>query len=122
MVLWSKFHGGALWGLHCEHHVWEAFAQPVWKPWGGTPPPRSPRGTLSSSDSKGKKPASASPGTTLGGSSKKSHMGSLSTPPSSSTKPSSELPPPPPLNDERVSLSSTLAHHQIACIPFNLWR
>ncbi|KAL0448614.1 UNVERIFIED_CONTAM: hypothetical protein Slati_1417800 [Sesamum latifolium] len=48
---------------------------------GGTPPPRSPMGTPSSSDSKGKRPASASPGTALGGSSKKSRMSPLSTPP-----------------------------------------
>ncbi|KAL0454711.1 UNVERIFIED_CONTAM: hypothetical protein Slati_0810300 [Sesamum latifolium] len=68
---------------------------------GGTPPPRSPRGTPSSSESKGKRPTSASLGTALGGSSKKSRMSSLSTPPSSSTKPSSGLFPPPPLKDKR---------------------
>ncbi|KAL0411360.1 UNVERIFIED_CONTAM: hypothetical protein Slati_3725700 [Sesamum latifolium] len=68
----------------------------------GTPPPRSLRGTPSSSESKGKRPASASasPGIALSGSSKKSCMSSLSTPPLSSTKPPSRLPPPPALKDE----------------------
>ncbi|KAL0446616.1 UNVERIFIED_CONTAM: hypothetical protein Slati_1789500 [Sesamum latifolium] len=68
---------------------------------GGTPLPCSPRGTLSSSESKGKKSAFASPGVAPSGSSKKSRMGSLSTPPSSSTEAPSGHPPPPTLKDER---------------------
>ncbi|KAL0394564.1 UNVERIFIED_CONTAM: hypothetical protein Slati_4422600 [Sesamum latifolium] len=67
----------------------------------GTPPTRSPRGTLSSIESKGKRHASASPGVALGGSSKKLRMGSFSTPTSSSTKPPSKPLPPPALKDKR---------------------
>ncbi|KAL0288946.1 UNVERIFIED_CONTAM: hypothetical protein Sradi_7085400 [Sesamum radiatum] len=68
---------------------------------GGAPRPRSPRETPSSSESKGKRFASASLGIAPGGSPKKSRMGSLSTPPSSSTKPPSGPPPPPTVKDER---------------------
>ncbi|KAL0394981.1 UNVERIFIED_CONTAM: hypothetical protein Slati_4464300 [Sesamum latifolium] len=64
---------------------------------GGTPPPRSPRGTPSSSESKEKRSASLSPGITPRGSSKKSRMSSLSTPPSSSVR----SPPHPILKDEK---------------------
>ncbi|KAL0400080.1 UNVERIFIED_CONTAM: UDP-glucose flavonoid 3-O-glucosyltransferase 6 [Sesamum radiatum] len=58
-------------------------------------------GTPSSRDSKGKRPASASLSTILGGSSKKYSPSPLSTPASGSTRPSSGLPPPLPVKDER---------------------
>ncbi|KAL0313607.1 UNVERIFIED_CONTAM: hypothetical protein Sradi_5760000 [Sesamum radiatum] len=68
---------------------------------GGGTPPCSPMKTPSSSDSKGKRPASASPSMILGGFSKKSRPSPLSTPPSGSARSSLGLPSPPPVKDER---------------------
>ncbi|KAL0440286.1 UNVERIFIED_CONTAM: hypothetical protein Slati_2511600 [Sesamum latifolium] len=76
---------------------------------GGTPPPRSPRETPPPHDSKGKRPATAPPSATLGGSSEKSRPAPKYLP-SGSSRPSLGLPPPPPVKDERgVPLRTSLA-------------
>ncbi|KAL0405432.1 UNVERIFIED_CONTAM: hypothetical protein Slati_3857100 [Sesamum latifolium] len=85
---------------------------------GGTPLPRSPRGTPSSSNFKGKRPASTSPSIALGGSSKKSRPSPLSTPPSGSSRPSLGLP---PVKDERgiplrVSRASFESLHSLSSL------
>ncbi|KAL0445045.1 UNVERIFIED_CONTAM: hypothetical protein Slati_2227200 [Sesamum latifolium] len=68
---------------------------------GGTPPPRSPRGTPASNRSKGKRSVSPPPGVTPGGPAKRTRASSLGTPPTSSSKPSSTPPPHPSLKEEK---------------------
>ncbi|KAL0411304.1 UNVERIFIED_CONTAM: hypothetical protein Slati_3720100 [Sesamum latifolium] len=86
---------------------------------GGTPSSKSPRGTPSSSDSKGKWYASPSPGVTPGGSSKKTRLSLFGNSPSSSAKPpSGPLPPPLSRTTEGVPQNFPVPI-QTACILIN---
>ncbi|KAL0295360.1 UNVERIFIED_CONTAM: hypothetical protein Sradi_6839500 [Sesamum radiatum] len=68
---------------------------------GGTPPPHSPRGTPTSSGTKGKRPVSPLPGVMSKCPAKRTRENSLGTPPTGSSRPSSSSPSPPALNEER---------------------
>ncbi|KAL0445723.1 UNVERIFIED_CONTAM: hypothetical protein Slati_1700200 [Sesamum latifolium] len=68
---------------------------------GNTPPGRSPKGTPTSSSSKGKRPMSPPIGTPLEGPAKRTRASSLETSPVSSSKPSANPLPPPLLKEEK---------------------